>query len=172
MNIFTDLMDKTLFTAGLLGGAQMPNFVAQYRQRIEGHWDESKRQLGEYQQLADKYHEGDLQALVTAHLNSDMPVFQDEGRMIEALATRTEYLADRVAALETDAITLIQDLVLNIDVEIAKATAESLTPAMPINEATLICGLSVALLMTYVPRLTYSAVKLIGRLTRRVKVVE
>lgn len=167
MNVFSDLIDKFLFASGLLLGAQLPNFLAQYKQRLAGHADEAAMQLRDYTTLAEKYHSGDMTALINAHLENDSPLFRAEGELIQKLVDRSAYLADRVAALSGDLATIVEDVVLHLDYTIAEATLRELTYAFPLTTGTLVCGASLALLFSYIPRVSWFVVVNTGKVFSR-----
>ena len=76
----------------MLVGLQLPHFLTLYETRLDAHYLESKAQLKQYQKLADFLFEGDLNALVEKHRNSDIALFKAETKIIESLVTRTDYL--------------------------------------------------------------------------------
>ena len=63
-----------LFTCGLLLGVQIPGLINDYSQRVEAHLLESREGLKGFQQTAQRFFNGDLEALVRHYRSSDDPV--------------------------------------------------------------------------------------------------
>ena len=74
----------------VLIGVQLPNFITQYEQRLDAQFTEAMVYYKEYQRIADTYLNGDMQALIKMHEQSDNPVFKDEAVPIRELVRRVE----------------------------------------------------------------------------------
>jgi hypothetical protein len=127
----------TLFGAGVAavfaaGGAQGPALVQAYLQRLGGHIDEARRTVSELR-------DGATARVVT-----------DDGsreRLVDAFTIRLNDLEASRAAL-TDAHPLWRPVTMGLqaDREIARATMDAFTPAMPLDFASLVyAGLGLAL---------------------------
>ncbi|MDX1525019.1 MAG: DUF2937 family protein [Pseudidiomarina maritima] len=79
-------------TAALVG-VQIPNYVTQYQQRIDAQYTEAMIYYREYQAIADTYLNGDMQALLAAHENSDNDIFKAEAVPLRTLIDRVELLS-------------------------------------------------------------------------------
>lgn len=119
----------TLLGAGVAavfaaGSAQGPAFVQAYLQRLGGHIDEARRTVFELR-------DGAMSRAVS-----------DDGsreRLLEAFSTRLADLeASREAILTAHALWRPVVMVRQADRDIAAATAEAFTPAMPLDPASLI----------------------------------
>jgi hypothetical protein len=66
----------------LLLGIQVPSFVDQYEKRLDAHFIEVKNNLRGFQEIADKFHGGSLEALIAKHEASEDRTFKDEARPI------------------------------------------------------------------------------------------
>ncbi|MBA1201463.1 DUF2937 family protein [Pseudomonas capeferrum] len=79
-----------LFTFGVLAGVQVPGLITDYSQRVEAHLLESREALKGFQQTAQRFFNGDLQALVRHYRTSDDPVFNSDANSIESLLVRNQ----------------------------------------------------------------------------------
>lgn len=89
-----------LFTAGLLLGVQVPGFISDYSKRVEAHLIESQLSLKGYQDTANQFFKGDLQALVAHYRGSDDPVFRSDADSVNQLLTRNQTLDREWQALQ------------------------------------------------------------------------
>lgn len=81
-----------LFTFGLLVGLQAPGFINSYGQRVEAHVLESREALSGFKETAERFFNGDLQALIRHYRSSDDPVFNSDANSIESLLIRNQAL--------------------------------------------------------------------------------
>lgn len=89
-----------LFTAGLLIGVQIPGFISDYSKRVEAHLIEAQKSLGGYNDTAQRFFKGDVQALIQHYRSSDDPVFRTDADNINNLLTRTQTLDREWLALQ------------------------------------------------------------------------
>jgi hypothetical protein len=89
-----------LFTAGLLIGVQIPGFISDYSKRVEAHLIEAQKSLGGYNDTAQRFFNGDVQALIQHYRSSDDPVFRTDADNINKLLTRTQVLDREWLALQ------------------------------------------------------------------------
>ncbi|HXR01243.1 MAG TPA: DUF2937 family protein [Pseudomonas sp.] len=89
-----------LFTAGLLIGVQIPGFISDYSKRVEAHLIEAQKSLGGYNDTAQRFFNGDVQALIQHYRSSDDPVFRTDADNINRLLTRTQVLDREWLALQ------------------------------------------------------------------------
>ncbi|MEE1924890.1 DUF2937 family protein [Pseudomonas sp. 148P] len=90
-----------LFTCGLLLGIQVPGLVNDYSQRVQAHLLESREGLKGFQQTAQRFFNGDLDALVRHYRASDDPVFLSDANSIDSLVIRNRLLESEWQALQT-----------------------------------------------------------------------
>ena len=81
-----------LFTLGLLIGVQVPGFINDYANRVEAHLIEAQTGLAGFQNTANQFFKGDLQALVAHYQSSDDPVFRSDASSLPLLS-RTNWRA-------------------------------------------------------------------------------
>lgn len=98
--MFRSYLRLLLFTFGLLAGIQVPGLVKDYSQRVEAHLFESREALDGFRQTAERFFNGDLQALLRHYRSSDDPVFLSDANSIESLMIRNQLLEDEWQALQ------------------------------------------------------------------------
>ena len=98
--MFRSYLRLLLFTFGLLAGLQVPGLVKDYSQRVEAHLLESRQALDGFRQTAQRFFNGDLQALVRHYRGSDDPVFNSDANSIDSLLIRNQALEHEWQALQ------------------------------------------------------------------------
>ncbi|MCW8994681.1 MAG: DUF2937 family protein [Psychromonas sp.] len=139
---------KLVFALSLLLGLQLPNFLQQYEHRLDAHYREAKKQLQQYQDLADQYFSGDLRALITKHKNSDVLLFHKEAFLIEQFLERFDDLQNKKDALQGPLISRLYFLFGQLDTPLLLETRENYHAEMVLNQNSIIVGLIAALLST------------------------
>lgn len=124
----------------------MPSFVNQYRQRVGGRLEQVEQDLAPFQQIADRYHGGSLDALIQHHLRSSDPTFFAEGRAIQAMLDSSIRLREMLHSLDTDIAHQLLYLALHRDAGILRSTMEVYEPAFVMNTDGLIVALVFGLL--------------------------
>ena len=89
-----------VFAAGFAAGGLFPSFSAQYHQRLQAQFDQVSIDLAPFQEIANRFHGGSMEALVQHHLNSTDPTFHAEGEAIQAMIDNQARLAESKAAAE------------------------------------------------------------------------
>ncbi|MDH0747656.1 DUF2937 family protein [Pseudomonas sp. GD03842] len=89
-----------LFTAGLLIGVQIPGFISDYSKRVEAHLMEAQQTLRGYNETAQRFFNGDVQALIQHYRNSEDPVFRTDANNISNLLSRNQLLDREWMALQ------------------------------------------------------------------------
>ncbi|UBM24093.1 DUF2937 family protein [Pseudomonas sp. p1(2021b)] len=98
--MFRGYLRLLLFTFGLLAGLQVPGLIKDYSQRVEAHLFESREALDGFRQTAERFFNGDLQALVRHYRTSEDPVFNSDANSIESLLVRNQLLEREWQALQ------------------------------------------------------------------------
>lgn len=98
--MFRGYLRLLLFTFGLLVGLQVPGLVKDYSQRVEAHLFESREALSGFEETAQRFFKGDLQALIRHYRSSDDPVFNSDANSIESLLIRNQLLENEWQALQ------------------------------------------------------------------------
>jgi hypothetical protein len=89
-----------LFTAGLLIGVQIPGFISDYTKRVEAHLMEAQQNLRGYNETAQRFFNGDVQALIQHYRSSEDPVFRTDANNIANLLSRNQILDREWMALQ------------------------------------------------------------------------
>ena len=89
-----------LFAAGLLIGVQVPGFINDYAKRVEAHLIEAQTGLSGFQNTANQFFKGDMQALVAHYRASEDPVFRSDADSLGTLLTRQVALDKQFQAMQ------------------------------------------------------------------------
>jgi hypothetical protein len=129
----------------ILLGIQVPNFVDQYEKRLDAHFIEVKNNLRGFQEIADKFYGGALEALIAKHETSEDPTFKEEARPIRKMYERYVRFKEQKLALETNLPRKIAFLAIDGDKELLNETYTSYSFTVPLNQSAVFAGfLSVA----------------------------
>ena len=79
-----------IFTAALMIGVQVPNFVDQYVKRMEAHLNEARIQYNEYQKIARLVPGRTIEDLIEKHNTSDDSTFRAEAEPLKKTLQRKE----------------------------------------------------------------------------------
>lgn len=129
----------------LLVGLQVPNFVDQYQKRVDAHLSEVSINLQPYQEIANKYFNGDLNKLIELHRNSEVKPFQEEGLAIAKMVARKLRFEADLAALRTSLPMKALHVLLHGDREILDEAMGQYSYAVPLNQDALVFGACAAL---------------------------
>ena len=138
MAILRGILDRIVLVGAILAAGCIPSFIAQYRQRLGGMLDQATKDLALFQDIANRFHGGDIQKLIKHHLASTDPTFRNEGVAIQTLVENVAHLKASLAALNTDFYTQLAYLARNGDATIARATWDAFVPALSLTGETLL----------------------------------
>jgi hypothetical protein len=162
------LVYVVIFAAGAFAGGSFPAYFLQYQQHVNGQFDQVTVDLGPFQEIADRYHGGSLDALVDYHLASTDPTFHDEGIAIRTLITNRNSLAETRAAFAKPAWRQAAYLFANADERTARSTWENYTPTLVTTPDAIIFALSIGLVLMLACMITLNGLRLgLKRLFRR-----
>jgi uncharacterized membrane-anchored protein YhcB (DUF1043 family) len=151
-----------VFALGLLVGIQVPGFVDQYAKRVSAHQIEVARNFHGFQETADRYFNGDVQALIAHHVASTDQPFRDEARSIREMYERLTVLTAELAALRGPLVRQILHVVFRPNKEILDETWSEYSYTVPLNPAAVVCGVTIgALLAMLVEALLTAGVRLL-----------
>ncbi len=158
------LLDRVLCVAGAVLFSQMPEFMQQYLQRLEGHLDEARLELGRFRDAAAQSGMS-LDQLVAGTAQNPDPAMGKLGGVIRLAVARADELAASDAALrQASALTRPFVFLRHVDLGIARATLAIYRPAVPTTAAGLAyAGLGIILIMA----LDHLAVR--GPITRHLR---
>lgn len=89
-----------LFAVGLLVGVQVPGFINEYVQHVDAHRAEAQQGLKGFNDTAQQFFKGDLQALVAHYRISDDPVFRSDADSLGILISRQQLFDNEWKALQ------------------------------------------------------------------------
>ena len=67
-----------LCVSAFMFGVQIPNFVDQYEKRIDAHYIEVNENFKGFQEIADRFHNGNIESLIKKHEASNDLTFKAE----------------------------------------------------------------------------------------------
>jgi len=155
-----------IFTAALMFGVQLPNFVDQYVKRMEAHLNEARIQYDEYLKIAQRIPEGTIEALISKHEQSLDPTFRAEAEPLKKNMQRKKFYESEINALQGSFWSQAAHIITSTDSEILKDTYNSYTANLPLNTDAAICGLIFGLLASLILETFWS---MFMRLFRRPK---
>ena len=133
---------------GLLLGIQLPNFLAQYELRLDAHYLEAKSNLAQYQKLADFFFDGDIDALIEKHRNSDVDLFKSEVVVIEGTLNRFNELQQEKSDLQGNLLHKFYFLVTKLNSPLFKETNNNYRAEVVLNKETITVGAVLALVFS------------------------
>ena len=143
MSLLGSLLDRIVLVAGTVAGGCVPGFVVQYRQRVGGRLDQVLLDLAPFREIAARYHEGSLDALIRHHLASADPTFHAEGEAVQAMVDSESRLRAMQEALQGGIWEQLAYLIPNYDPDIVRATWSDHIPTFTLDTQ----GLTVALVI-------------------------
>lgn len=162
MTIFKDYARLVLFTAGILVGVQVPNFIDQYAKRISAHHIEAKSNFQGYRATAAKHFNGDIEALLRHYEASPDRVFKDDAKNIKAIYRRVQAFSDELQRLDTSLIQKIVHVTLYANKTVLDETFSEYTYTVPLNQDAIVCGLCLGLIIAILFDLTLFSMLRIG----------
>jgi Protein of unknown function (DUF2937) len=160
--MIADYLRLIVFAAGLLVGVQVPGVVDQYAKRVNAHQIEAARNFAGFQETANRYFGGNVEALIAHHTASADQAFRDEARSIRDLFERLSVLTAEQAAMRKSLIQQIVHVVFRPNREILDETWSEYTYTVPLKLPAVACGVTVgALLAMLVEALLIAGVKAI-----------
>ena len=124
----------------ILLGIQIPGFVDQYEKRLDAHFIEVKNNLRGFQEIADRFHGGSLEALIKKHEQSEDKTFNGEAKPIRNMYERYLRFKDEKTALETHLAGKVAYIVAHKDQEILDETRSSYSYTIPLNKSAVYSG--------------------------------
>ena len=137
MSLVRGVLDRLVLIGGVLAGGCVPGFVAQYQQRVGGRLDQVKLDLAPFQEIARRYHGGDLHKLVEHHLASPDQSFHAEGQAVQNMMDSLARLQGMMEGLSGSIWHQLGYLAGHFDHEIGAATWHSFVPSFNLDVASL-----------------------------------
>jgi hypothetical protein len=141
VKIMDGLLDRIVALVCALLFAQIPQFIAQYVQRLGGHVDELSRIVGQYTQAAAAVGKT-LEQFVATHLTSTVTDFASTGKIMDENINRLKMLTRALGELNAASaynkfIVFLRDL----DIGIFKNTFQNFTPGVPVTAEAIVYAL-------------------------------
>lgn len=133
-------------TVLVLCGLQVPGFINQYEQRVSAHLLEVRDSLSRFQEIANRHHEGSLEALIDHHRQSGDPTFVSEADVIAALYERYRRFSGELTALETSLLGRVTHIAVAADRDLVEETATHYLWIITLNRESIVCA-AVALIV-------------------------
>ena len=125
------LIDRLLCVVGAVLCSQLPEFIQQYLQRLGGHLDEARRQLGQFQEIAAK--SGlTFDQLMAKSIDASEATVARLGQLMHDTVARVDALSSADAAIRGSSILCRPFVFLrHVDFSIAQGTWSVFRPAVP-----------------------------------------
>ena len=142
------LIDRVLCVFGAVLFSQIPEFIQQYLQRLGGHLDEARRQLGRFQEIATKAGLT-IDELMVKSRGSPEPTVVQLGKLMRDTSSRVDALAAAEAGIRNASLFSRPLIFLrHLDLSIAHATWAIFKPAVPTTvEGLFYAGVGVLLML-------------------------
>jgi hypothetical protein len=167
--MFANYLRLIVFAFGLLVGVQVPGFVDQYAKRVSAHQIEVARNFAGFQETANRYFGGGVEALIAHHRASADAAFKEEARSIQQMYERLRVLTVELAAMRGPLIKRIFHMIIDPITEIRDETWSEYTYNVPLNPSAVASGITIgAVLAILIEALLVGGVRLVrSRRTRR-----
>jgi len=143
-------LSMLIFTAAVMLGVQIPNFVDQYGKRVDAHAKEVNIGFAEYVKISKKYGSGSIEELIKKHENSSDLTFQAEAEPIRQSYDRKKRFDAELIALKGGFWSQAFHVLIRSDREILTDTWDHYSANVPLNSQAAICGLSFGLLASLI----------------------
>ena len=164
MSIIKGLIDRIIFTMGVLVFMQLPHFVDQYEQRLGGYYQAQLSNLERYQNIANQQHGGNLSALISEFESSKQESVKQAGSNVRDITTQVKQLKTDSEVLADKALILkLSHLVTSVRMDIAQAVVNTYKPAFPLSIEALICGIVGGALLSLLFNACFGFPKLFAR---------
>lgn len=156
------LLDRLVLIAGTLAGGCVPGYIQQYRQRVGGRLDQVMQDLAPFQQIARRFHDGDMDKLVRHHLASSDPSFHAEGQALQSMLDSLASLRAMAEGLSGSIWQQIGYLAGHYDAQIGAATWQDHVPTFALNPASIVVALTVGVACWALFQLMWGTGRFIG----------
>jgi hypothetical protein len=153
--------------AAVLFGIQIPNFVDQYEKRLDAHFIEVKENLRGYQEIADRYYDGSIPALIKQHKENRDEATREEAVPIKRMYDRYLKFSNETQFLDTGLAGKVAFIVMRGDRELINETYENYSFTVPLNREAVLSGAVAAAFVLVVMELLVMALSRMFRSSRR-----
>lgn len=158
LTIINTVIDRCFFTITFILGVQLPEFIQQYQQRLSGHLNEAKLQLAQFETIAQQHFDGSLVSMITRYKSNNEASIVNTGELIERLLERIQYLTAHLEQINTtNYLDSLYRFIRHLDQQIAIATAEHFSMAIPLELEAIATGAVIAITALVIKELLYIA---------------
>ncbi len=141
MFIIKGLLDRVFFAAGVMLFMQVPHLVDQYAQRLGGYYQAQVSHLEQYQQIANKQHQGNLDALIQEFESSARVSVQEAGGNVRSIRDEAHSLKTDVDVFTNQRLVFkLAHLVTGLHYDVAKETIKTYKPGVSLSIEGFVCG--------------------------------
>ena len=140
MSFLTRLLMLAIAAGALLMGIQIPNFVDQYGKRLDAHYIEVQTNLRPFQEIANQFHAGSMEALISKHRQSDDLTFRAEGDAIEKMVRRLQHFEQEKRALQAPLPKQVMFLITRADPDLVEETRRSYSFGLMLDQTAVLAG--------------------------------
>ncbi len=142
-----------LFAFGLLLGVQVPGFIDDYGKRVEARLLESQQSLKGFQDTAQKFFKGDMDALVAHYRVSDDPVMRSDAQSVAHLVQRSALLEREWQAMQGPWYAQAWHLATGADRDLLGETLQAYRYQVLFTPEAILWGVICALLLAWLAEL-------------------
>lgn len=147
-------------SGALLLGIQVPGFVDQYEKRVDAHFLEVSTNLKSFQDIANRFHGGSIEALIEKHEQSTDQTFHAEGDAIRKMHDRFLRFQNEKIQLQASLPNQILWIATGADRELLLETRNNYSFGILLDRTALIVGLSSMIAVVVVLELLASLFRL------------
>jgi len=151
----------------ILLGIQIPNFVDQYEKRLDAHFIEVEHNLRGYQEIADRYYGGSIQALIKRHEESEDGATREEAEPIRRMYERYLSFRNEKRLLDTGLAGRVAFIAVRGNRELIRETYENYSFTIPLNREAVLSGTLSAAFVLIMIELLMMALSRLFRSSRR-----
>ncbi|PKH09676.1 DUF2937 family protein [Moritella sp. Urea-trap-13] len=142
MTFINGLLQRLLFTFGVMLFMQLPQFIDHYSQQFSGYYLAQQTQLQQFQFIADTNFSGQLDTLIADFDASPAPAVQQVGKQVFTLQQSLPLLAADLAILTDGSyVNKLGYFITRVDSKLAENTLSLYTPGIPLSQAAIVTGL-------------------------------
>jgi hypothetical protein len=129
----------------LLAGMQLPNLTDQYAKRVDATLREVTINFQPFQEIANLHTQGNVEALIALHRQSNVAVFKSEADAIERMYKRKLHFEAEHKAMQTHLPGQLFHLMFRADEDLREQTLLQYSATVPLTQQALVSGATVAL---------------------------
>lgn len=146
-------MRLVLFALGLLVGVQVPGFIDDYAKNVAAHRSESEESLQGFRLTAQRFFNGDLNALVAHYRASSDEVMHSDADSVAHLVSRAELLENEWLLMQGPWYAQVWHLATKADRQLLNETYEAYSYQVLLAPQAIAWGLAAAFLLAWLVEL-------------------